>query len=46
VFELYDISNNTIAPVTTPFGQVGLEGSISGVPRTPAGVPPTMPTPT
>jgi hypothetical protein len=41
VFELYDINNNTIAPVTTPFGQVGLEWSISGVSATPASAPPT-----
>ena len=31
MFELYDINNNTIAPVTTQFGQVGLEWSISGI---------------
>src|SRR5665213_4383082 len=41
VFELCDINNNTIAPVTTPFGQVGLEWSISGVSATPAAAPPT-----
>ncbi len=39
VFELYDIRNNTIAS-TAPMGQVDLEWSISGVSRSPAGVPP------
>ena len=41
VFELFDISNNAIAPMTTQFGQVGLEWSISGVSATPASAPPT-----
>ena len=41
VFELFDINNNTIAPMTTQFGQVGLEWSISGVSATPASAPPT-----
>ncbi|HEY5067608.1 MAG TPA: hypothetical protein VIJ04_22625, partial [Xanthobacteraceae bacterium] len=40
VFELYDINNNTITPMTTQFGQVGLEWSISGVSATPAAAPP------
>jgi hypothetical protein len=40
VFELFDINNNTIAPMTTQFGQVGLEWSISGVSATPASAPP------
>ena len=39
VFELYDISNNTIA-LATGMGQVGLEWSISGVSATPAAAPP------
>ena len=41
MFELYDINNNTIAPVTTQFGQVGLEWSISGISATPASTPPS-----
>ena len=40
VFELYDISNNTIAG-TVPMGQVGLEWSISGVSASPASAPPS-----
>ncbi len=42
VFQLYDISNNTITPVTPGLvGQVGLEWSIGGVSATPAAAPPT-----
>ncbi|MFZ3352881.1 MAG: hypothetical protein WA268_18680, partial [Xanthobacteraceae bacterium] len=41
VFELFDINNNTITPMTTQFGQVGLEWSISGVSATPASAPPS-----
>jgi len=39
-FELDDISNNAITPMTTQFGWISLEWSISGVSATPASAPP------